>query len=60
MSYIGYLIQDFFFLKILLLKRIRFMTRKNAAMMSRTRMGCSGAMAAKSISGKPNTMAGKF
>ena len=50
----------FFFLKILLLKRIIFITVKKITKMMSVRMGFSGASVARNIMGKPKTMAGKF
>ena len=50
----------FFFLKILLRKRITFITRKNATRIASVSPGCLGAMVASSISGKPKTMAGCY
>ena len=49
-----------FFAKILLLKRIRFITAKKSTMITKVSMGFTGARVASSIMGKPKTMAGKF
>ena len=50
---------DHFFLKILLLNRIRFIIPKNAMKITRVSIGDLGARVARNIMGKPNTMAGK-
>ena len=47
-------------LKILLRKRMTFITKKKASRMPKVRYGFCGASVASSISGKPKTMAGKF
>ena len=50
----------FFFLKMNDLNSIMFITRKNPASIKSTSVGFFGTIAARSISGNPNTMAGKF
>lgn len=46
--------------KSLLRNRIRFITPKNTVRMTSVRTGFTGASVARSIRGKPKTMAGKF
>ena len=50
----------FFLLNILLLNSITFITAKNAVRMISVSIGFTGASVARSISGNPNTIAGKF
>jgi hypothetical protein len=47
-------------LKIFDLKRITFITIKNKTRIIKVKAGFTGANVAKSIMGKPKTMAGKF